>query len=469
MPPGMSSSRRTFLKNAGLYSAGFIGLRSLVSNPLFAATAGSGDAGYGPLLDDPARLINLPRGFSYTVFSSTGDEMDDGLMVPGMHDGMAAFAGPDGRTLLVRNHELESAWIDRSPFGRSGERLGRIDRARVYDLGKGIAPNLGGTTTLVYDTRTQKLERHFLSLAGTVRNCAGGPTPWGTWVTCEEVNDQPEPDAEQPHGYNFEVMPSATPGLVKPVALKAMGRFRHEAIAVDPASGCVYQTEDTGDGLLYRFVPAQPGNFAAGGRLQALVIKDRRTADTRNWEAGDFPVGQPLAVEWTDLDDVESPHNDLRKRGAAAGAALFARGEGAWWGNDSAYFAMTNGGRNRFGQVFQYRPSPYEGTGREHNQPGTIELFSEPNDTALLRNCDNLVVAPWGDLILCEDTSSVCRLVGVTPSGQYYVLAANAEVGRELAGACFSPDGTTLFVNVQTPGYTIAIRGPWGARRGVRS
>lgn len=463
----MITSRRAFLRSAGLYTAGFVGLQQLVSRRGFAAAPANLRAGFGDLVDDPAGLIDLPRGFSYTVFSRTGDEMDDGLLVPGMHDGMAAFPGPDGRTLLVRNHELESAWTDRSPFGPNQERLGKVAKELIYDYGRGVAPNLGGTTTLVFDTRSQRMERHFLSLAGTVRNCAGGATPWGTWVTCEEVNDAPEPDAEQPHGYNFEVTPSATPGLVRPVALKAMGRFRHEAVAVDPASGCVYETEDTGDGLLYRFVPSVKGNLAAGGRLQALKVRDRATADTRNWESGAFPIGQPLAVEWIDVDEVESPRNDLRRRGAAAGAALFARGEGAWWGNDSAYFAMTNGGRNRFGQVFRYRPSPYEGAAAEAGRPGTIELFSEPNDTELLSNCDNLVVAPWGDLILCEDTSSICRLIGVTPRGEYYVLGSNTQRGRELAGACFSPDGTTLFVNVQNPGYTIAIRGPWERRHGA--
>jgi secreted PhoX family phosphatase len=169
-------------------------------------------------------------------------------------------------------------------------------------------------------------------------------------------------------------------------------------------------------------------------------------------------------VEWVEVDEVDSPANDLRKRGAAAGAAVFARGEGAWWGNDSAYFTMTNGGEKRLGQIFRYRPSPFEGTSNEAGRPGTLELFTEPNDNALLSNCDTLTVAPWGDLIICEDTGGVCRLVGVTPQGQYYVFGANGEADRELAGACFSPDGSTLFVNVQTPGYTLAITGPWNRR-----
>ncbi len=460
-------SRRSFLQSAALYTAGFAGLRALANQPLAAYLADGSATGFGPLSPDAAGLLELPAGFRYTQFSRTGEDMDDGLLVPGMHDGMAAFAGPDGRTLLVRNHELESAWVNGSPFGHDAARLDRIDRRKLYDAGRGIAPNLGGTTTLVFNTQTQKLECHFLSLAGTVRNCAGGPTPWGTWITCEEVNAEPEPLAEKLHGYNFEVVPSATPGLVDPVPLKAMGRFRHEAVAVDPASGAVYQTEDLGDGLLYRFLPKEPGRLAAGGRLQALVFTDRKTTDTRNWNDSPaaFPVGQPLPVAWLDLDEIDSPKNDLRTRGAAAGAAVFARGEGAWWGNDSAYFAMTNGGRALLGQVFRYRPSPFEGTPRESEHPATLELFCEPNDKALLSNCDNVTVAPWGDLILCEDTKSVCRLIGVTPAGRYYVIAANTEPGRELAGACFSPDGTTLFVNVQNPGYTLAITGPWQSRR----
>ena len=379
-----------------------------------------------------------------------------------MHDGMAAFAGPDGLTLLVRNHENESAWVQNSPFGPDNERFALVDPSKVYDKGHGRMPCIGGTTTLVFDTRTQTMKGHHLSLIGTQRNCAGGTTPWGTWVTCEEVNAEREPDEEDYHGYNFEVVPSVEPGLVKPVALRAMGRFRHEAICVDPQSGAVYQTEDLGDGLLYRFLPDKPGQLAAGGRLQALVVTGIEQADTRNWPGTPaFPVGQPLAVEWIDLDDVDSPVLDLRHRGRAAGAAVFARGEGAWWGDGAGYFAMTNGGQNTMGQIFKYTPSPFEGTAQEKVHPGTLELYAEPNDTGLLSNGDNITIAPWGDLIICEDTKGLCRVIGITPAGEYYVIAQAAELDRELAGVCFSPDGSTLFVNVQKPGYTVAITGPW--------
>jgi secreted PhoX family phosphatase len=457
-------TRRRFLRQAGWGAVGLIGLRTLVNQPLFSAV-GVGPAGYGPLVEVSGGLIRLPRGFQAVRFSSTGEEMADGLLVPGRHDGMAAFAGPGGLTLLVRNHELASGAVEFGAFGRNHERLARIDQSRIYDLGLKHNPSLGGTTTVVFDTRTQRLQSHHLSLGGTVLNCAGGPTPWGTWVTCEEIKELPEPDAGQVHGFNFEVTPSVEPNLNRAVPLKAMGRFRHEAIAVDPASGAVYETEDVGDGLLYRFLPHEPGRLAAGGRLQALALADWPTADTRNWPGTpEFPVGRKLKVKWIDLEEVESPAGDLRKRGAAAGAAVFARGEGAWTGGDGVYFAMTNGGRKLLGQIFRYVPGPYEGTAREAESPGTLELFAQPDDSALLTNCDNLTIAPWGDVVICEDNGGHCRVVGVTPAGEFYVIASLLEAGRELAGACFSPDGTTLFVNVQTPGYTLAITGPWEKR-----
>lgn len=452
-------TRRDFIRSASIYSAAFVGLRTLVSQPAGAAPV----HGLGAIQRGTGRPILLPKGFSYTTFSPAGAEMDDGLMVPGMHDGMGAFAGPDGRTLLVRNHENESDWVQHSPFGRKNERFDRIDASKIYDAGQGVAPCIGGTTTLVFDTKSQKLEKHYLSFVGSQRNCAGGVTPWGTWVTCEEVNAEREPNEEQWHGYNFEVKPTSEIGLVEPIPLRDMGRFRHEAVAVDPASGAVYETEDLGDGLLYRFLPHEPGNLAAGGKLQALAIKGRPQMDTRNWPTlPRFPIGQELEVEWIDLDNVDSPNLDLRYRGRAKGAAVFARGEGAWWGNGEGFFTMTNGGAITMGQIFRYRPSPYEGTAREKEAPGVLELFAEPNDTALLRNADNLCVAPWGDLIICEDTKGENRMIGITPEGEYYVIAVNiAPEGSEWAGACFSPDGSTLFANVQKPGYSVAITGPW--------
>ena len=251
-------------------------------------------------------------------------------------------------------------------------------------------------------------------------------------------------------------------GLVTPIPLKAMGRFRHEAVGVDPVTSIVYQTEDLDDGLIYRFIPDHPGKLHLGGRLQALAVKGRRSLDARNWEYNAFPLNKPLEVKWIDLDRADSPADDLRFRGFRKGAALFARGEGMWFQDGECYFACTNGGRKRLGQIFRYVPSPYEGTPRESEQPGTLELFLQPDDSDLARSADNLTVAPWGDLILCEDNARPF-LFGVTPEGNIYKLGQNVGFKSELTGCTFSPSGRTLFVNIQMAGLTLAIQGPWQA------
>ena len=398
--------------------------------------------------------------------------MDDGLMLPGLPDGMATFAGPQGLTILIRNHELTPKAVDRGPFGPKHERLEAIDPGKIYDRGHGRTPSCGGTTTVVYDTARQRVVRQFLSLAGTSRNCAGGPTPWNTWVTCEETVDRAGVQAgkkdddgyenEKDHGYNFEVPACSEISLADPIPLKAMGRFKHEAIAVDPRTSIVYQTEDQSDGLIYRFLPNRPEHLAAGGRLQALAFMDRKSADTRNWEdPATVQIGESHAVRWLDCDEVESPQDDLRNRLFAAGAARFARGEGMWYGNNEIYFAATSGGPKKIGQIWKYISSPHEGQNSEGQSPGKLELFVEPTDSQLVHNADNLTVAPWGDLIVCEDRSDAeVKMVGVTPDGHIYTLGHNS-MRCEFAGATFSRDGSTLFVNLQQPGLTLAITGPW--------
>jgi hypothetical protein len=385
---------------------------------------------------------------------------------------MAAFPGPDGTTVLVRNHELFTIPEATGPFGERNDLLSLVDRSRVYDFGFGT-PALGGTTTLVYDTRDQRVVRQFLSLVGTTRNCAGGATPWGSWITCEEFVIGANEAHEVPHGFNFEVPARADGGLVVPVPLVAMGRFNHEAVAIDPASGAFYQTEDRRDGILYRFLPQEPGNLAAGGRLQALVVRDRPGLDARNWEGPTVAVGERLAVRWVDLEQPESPGDDLRRQGASLGAAVFSRGEGMATGTDGIYFACTSGGRrlpdllDGAGQIWRYVPSPAEGTPDEEAEPGTLELLYEPNDQSVLDQCDNVVVAPWGDLLICEDgDGDLDYLLGLRPSGVAYRIARNVVDQSEFAGATFSPDGTTLFVNYQWSGKTFAITGPWPGRRG---
>lgn len=449
------------MQRSAAFAAGFAGLHRLAGCAAPPGGAAVATARYGPLLPDPDGVFELPKGFRYTIISRVGEEMDDGLLVPGLHDGMAAFPGEGGegggRTILVRNHELEPQWQHLSAFGPKLERLARIDPARLYDAGRGRKPALGGTTTLVFDTRTQRLERHFLSLAGTTRNCAGGPTPWGTWLTCEEDVTRASGSHEKDHGYVFEVPASAEIALADPAPIRAMGRFYHEAVAVDPLTGIVYLSEDRHDGLLYRYTPRTPGRLAEGGRLQALAVSGRPSLDTRNWGSATVRPGEPLPVEWIDLDDIDSPKDDLRDRGFAAGAARFARGEGMWAAPNSIYFCCTNGGSAKRGQIWRLSPNS------RGDRPEELALFIEPNDRDVMDMCDNVTVAPWGDLVVCEDGGGANRLLGVTPEGRAYTIGRTASSRSELAGATFAPDGTTLFVNMQQAGLTLAITGPWRA------
>ncbi|MDX9912574.1 MAG: DUF839 domain-containing protein [Phycisphaerales bacterium] len=460
--PASPLSRRHFMLQASALAAGASGLRSMMGRHAWAAPAGATmPERYGPLIADPAGIFDLPAGFHYTILSKVGDEMDDGLLVPGKCDGMGAFPGPDGSTILVRNHELIPDWTTLGAFGRDFERLRHIDPARLYDPGQpGAHARLGGTSTLVYDTRTKTLRKQFMSLAGTSYNCAGGITPWGSWLTCEETVDRAgEGGNAKDHGYVFEVPATTEIGLVEPRPIRPMGRFMHEAACVDPNTSIVYMTEDRPDSCIYRYVPFGKEDLHKIGRFQVLTIQGSPSLDTRNWDnPTGVTVGQKFLAEWIDLKLTDPGDDSIRARAFEAGAARFARGEGMYWGNDSAYFACTTGGHAQKGQVWRYTPERGKTTGHPY---GTLELFIESASGSVIDNCDNLCVAPWGDVILCEDGEGEQFLVGVTPRGECYKLGRNAMSSGELAGSCFSPDGTTLFVNQQKNGLTLAITGNW--------
>lgn len=417
------------------------------------------------LVPDPQGLLDLPAGFRAVVVSKAGAPMADGLVSASAMDGMAAFAGENGRILLVRNHELNPGDPKAGPFGAGNALLPKLAPDRLYDAGGMTTPALGGTTTVVVDGETGALVHEYQSLAGTYRNCAGGPTPWGSWITCEEDITVPGRNdkgwvAEKRHGYAFEVPARAEVGAVEPIPLLAMGRFRREAVAIDPRTGIVYQTEDNRNGVFYRFLPKVPGKLAEGGTLQALRIEGFAKPNTWNWDARDITVGQSFACTWVDIAD---PDNDPAKQAIAQGCQTFTRGEGIWWGEGAIWFAATDGGSKRKGQIWRYEP------GADATAGGTLSLFVEPDDGAILENVDNLTVTPWGGLFACEDNASKGatpenRIVHIRSDGSAEVFAVNRLNTSELAGACFSPDGKWCFVNIMFPGITLAITGPWPTR-----
>ena len=444
-PASVALSRRRFVSATGSAFAALLASGCMTRGAPIASLA-QGFSGYGPLRPDPAGMLDLPEGFSYRVLSSLGDAMSDGGSVPDKADGMGCIDLGNGEIVLVRNHEMV-------PGDDPG---GAIARGFGTHNGR-FTP--GGTTNIVLDAKTLEVKRQFRTLGGTIRNCSGGVTPWGSWITCEEAPTGPGQrygdGLAVNHGWAFEVPGDAT-GLIDPVPLRAMGRFNHEAACVDPVTGYVYQTEDRDDGVLYRFIPNTPGKLAEGGRLQAMVIEE--LADTRNWDGSAMPLRQMFTVHWVDLDNVEAPQDDLRLRAIAKGAAPIARGEGLHMGDDDFYFCSTSGGAMKLGQIFRFVPGRGQG-------PDRVELFFESESPEQFNFGDNLCVAPNGHLLVCEDqyTEVVDNHVrGITPDGRPYDFA-RLTMQTELAGGCFSPDGKWFFVNAYAPTRTLAITGPWVA------
>ena len=254
---------------------------------------------------------------------------------------------------------------------------------------------------------------------------------------------------------DFEVYPYEKIKMSKPIPLKAMGRFRHEAVAFDPVNKLVYQTEDREDGLFYRFIPNAFENLKKGGKLQALSIKGNLGNDCSNWKNNYFNKDEKYKVKWIDLDNVDTKEDDLRYRGIEKGCSFFARGEGLWYSDDYVYFTSTNGGKDKLGQIWRYRHT------KEQEYEGELELFFESNDKDILKLPDNITVTPWGDILISEDGKGHDRLIGINKKGETYCLAENILNKSEFAGACFSPDKKILFVNIYKPTMTLAIKGPW--------
>lgn len=382
------------------------------------------------LLRDPAKILDLPPGFGYRVLDRAGEPMSDGYRVPNLPDGMGCFGNDAGQLILLRNHEVTRH------FGHGAYGSGQAP-PEAYDK-----TALGGVTRLVLDARTLERVSSNLALTGTLKTCAGGASPWG-WMACEETS-------EEGHGYVFLCRTDA-PRLMPPERLTAYGRFTHEAVGFDPSTYVAYQTEDRADGCLYRFVPTSK-NEPFAGKLSALALVGRPRLET----ALDLSPGQRHAVEWVDVPEPDPREDTTRLQAQERGAALFRRGEGAFFHGGALYFVTTLGGRKDRGQVFKL--SPGNGSG-----PDQLEVLAESRDAEVLDCPDNITVAPFGHVLMAEDGSDGNFIRGLTPEGYIYDFAFNSGGPGELTGLCFSPDGGTLFVNMFLEGMTLAVQGPFAS------
>lgn len=463
---------------------------------------------YGPVRPVADRttgleLLQLPKGFTYQSYGWAGDAMDDGAPTPMEHDGMAVVrsrvVGGEEEITLIRNHESGVQPL----VGLIGAEAA-YDAAEITDDDGATGRLSGGTTRLVY--RGDRWVSAAPALGGTLSNCAGGATPWGTWLTCEEDKADFSDAGGKPHGYVFEVSP--VDGETTGEAITAMGRMDHEAVAVDPRTGAVYLTEDDRNQAgLYRFVPAnadrRAGALAQGGELWMAKVAGEDRADLLA-----PAIGDTHRLEWVRIEDpdlapqpfTEAPFeaDNLASgpfvQGRDAGALRFSRLEGIWHSpNDGLIYIVDTsagvGDDEEDGIVGQ----PGYGEGAVWTYDPANELLSclwKSDNPVAGNNPDNITVSPRGGVLLCEDGGGVEdafgrgeRLMGLTPAGETYVFAKNnvaleasmvSRAGKsaefieaadhrdnEWAGATFDPTGRVLFVNIQTPGITFAITGPW--------
>ncbi|MBT2385927.1 alkaline phosphatase PhoX [Streptomyces sp. ISL-11] len=475
----MTISRRDFAKRsagAGVALAGSVGVLASAPGAL-AADAGAYDPprggaakppgpGYGPLVKDPKGLLALPRGFSYRVITRTGvTKLESGEFTPSNHDGTATFAGPRGVTLLVNNHELggpRSKWPHPVPLADG----------LVYD------PAASGGCTVVEVARHGHVAE-WVGIAGTSTNCAGGRTPWGTWLTCEETEDKAGKNGmTKDHGYVFEVDPQDRRANRRPKPVKALGRYAHEAVVVDPGRGHLYLTEDASgpNGLFYRWSP--PSGFHHGrGRLRTLgdtagALQAFKCFDSGGRFVDDLSratrAGTVYGVDWVTVPDRDAKSVSVRKQFKGGEVTRARKLEGMWWGDGGVYvvasFAREESPVQHDGQVWFYDPRR-----RTLTLKVLLGVNKHPERDGVFDGPDNITVSPYGGLVIAEDGEGVQHLFGALENGRTYPIARNElNIGTpakpeysEFTGVTFSPDGKTLFANMQEPGIMFAITGPW--------
>jgi uncharacterized protein len=451
-------SRRTVLTRsaAGLgiaLSGSVSGLFGTGASP--AGAHHRGRAGYGPLVDDPAGLLSLPEGFEYKIVAQSGvTTLTTGEPTPSDPDGTASFVRHGGNgSVLINNHEVSGSEPYPVPHVPG----------YVYDE---AAP--GGTTNIEVDRHGNRI-REYVSLAGTSTNCAGGRTPWQTWLTCEET----EAIQGKPHGYVFEVDPYDRRANRDPKPIKALGRYAHEACVVDPHEGRIYLTEDAGNpnGLLYRWTPprkALPLRHGSlrklpddAGRLEAMTAYTRHGDQVPDLSPASVP-GTTYRVKWVEVPDRDATSLSTRKQFGNDQITRSRKYEGMWWGDGGAYFvcsfARTSDGSTaqHDGQIWFLDP-----------RDDTIELklhfaYTPDDQDNDPDGPDNITVSAYGGVIIAEDGDGVNHLVGANDRGEAFFFARNEDPeNSEFTGPTFSHDRKILFANVQVPGYVYAIRGPF--------
>ncbi|MDI2128940.1 alkaline phosphatase PhoX [Yinghuangia seranimata] len=477
----MSLSRRGFLGRSAVAGAGiaFVGSTEVLLAPgAFAAPRDNQDDqdderrgrpsfGYGPLVPDPAGRLALPAGFSYQIVSQAGvTKLESGHFTPSNHDGTGAFDRAGGGSVLVNNHELRGKLAD-WPLP-----VPHIE-GYVYD------PGVAGGCTVVEADRHGRRIREYVGVAGTSTNCAGGRTPWETWLTCEETEDLAgQNGATKDHGYVFEVEPYDKHANRDPKPIKALGRYAHEAVAVDPRRGHLYLTEDAGNpnGLLYRWEP--PRGFRHGrGRLKGLAddagtLAAMHCLDAAGNHVDDLSrateIGTTYQVKWVPVPERDARKTAVRKQFTNSDVTRGRKLEGIAWNETGVYvvtsFARAESPVAHDGQVWYYDPARQRITLKlrygVNPNPAVDGAFDSP---------DNITVSPHGGVILAEDGEGIQHLVGAASNGRSYPLARNdVNMGTpekpeysEFTGPTFSSDEKILFANVQEPGTMFAITGPW--------